>query len=127
MSTEPLTGSEAISVRELADMRSAGKEHMVLDVREARELDVCRLEGVCIFQWRRFGLGPTTSQRINSWWSFVITAFEVKWSSSFFEAPALTMQSTSTAASMPGLAILTHQCRAIASVHSRGKCDHARD
>ena len=26
-------------------MRSAGKEHTVLDVREARELDVCRLEG----------------------------------------------------------------------------------
>jgi rhodanese-related sulfurtransferase len=45
MSTEPLRGSDAISVRELADMRSAGKEHTVLDVREARELDVCRLEG----------------------------------------------------------------------------------
>jgi len=45
MSTGHFTGSEAISVRELADMRSAGKEHMVLDVREARELDVCRLEG----------------------------------------------------------------------------------
>jgi rhodanese-related sulfurtransferase len=43
MSTEPLRGSDAISVRELADMRSAGKEHTVLDVR--RELDVCRLEG----------------------------------------------------------------------------------
>ena len=26
-------------------MRSAGKEHMVLDIREARELDICRLEG----------------------------------------------------------------------------------
>ena len=45
MSTEPLRGSDVISVRELADMRSAGKEHTVLDVREARELDVCRLEG----------------------------------------------------------------------------------
>ena len=45
MSTEPLRGSDAISVRELADMRSAGKEHAVLDVREARELDICRLEG----------------------------------------------------------------------------------
>jgi rhodanese-related sulfurtransferase len=45
MSTEPLRGSDAISVRELADMLSAGKEHTVLDVREARELDVCRLEG----------------------------------------------------------------------------------
>jgi rhodanese-related sulfurtransferase len=45
MSTEALRGSDAISVRELADMRSAGKEHTVLDVREARELDICRLEG----------------------------------------------------------------------------------
>jgi rhodanese-related sulfurtransferase len=43
--TEPLTESEAISVHELADMRRAGKKHTVLDVREARELDVCRLEG----------------------------------------------------------------------------------
>jgi rhodanese-related sulfurtransferase len=45
MSTEPLRGPEAISVRELADMRSAGKAHTVLDVREARELDICRLAG----------------------------------------------------------------------------------
>ena len=45
MSAEPLRGSDAISVSELADMRSAGKEHTVLDVREARELDICRLEG----------------------------------------------------------------------------------
>jgi len=26
-------------------MRSTGQEHRVLDVREARELDICRLEG----------------------------------------------------------------------------------
>ena len=26
-------------------MRRAGREHTVLDVREARELDICRLEG----------------------------------------------------------------------------------
>lgn len=45
MSTEPFRGSDAISVRELADMLSAGKEHTVLDVRETRERDVCRLEG----------------------------------------------------------------------------------
>jgi rhodanese-related sulfurtransferase len=45
MPTETLRGLDAISVRELADMRSAGKEHTVLDVREARELDICRLEG----------------------------------------------------------------------------------
>jgi len=45
MSTEPLRRSDAISVRELADMMCAGKEHTVLDVREAIELDVCRLDG----------------------------------------------------------------------------------
>jgi rhodanese-related sulfurtransferase len=45
MPTEPLRGSDAISVRELADMRSAGKAHTILDVREARELNVCQLEG----------------------------------------------------------------------------------
>ena len=45
MPTEPLRGSGVISVHELADMRSAGKKHTVLDVREAGELDVCRLEG----------------------------------------------------------------------------------
>ncbi len=45
LSTEFLRGSGAISVRELADMRSVGREHTVLDVREARELDICQLEG----------------------------------------------------------------------------------
>ena len=45
MSTEPLSRSDSISVRELADMRSAGNKYTVLDVREARELEVCRLEG----------------------------------------------------------------------------------
>jgi rhodanese-related sulfurtransferase len=45
MSTEPLRRSDAISVRELVDIRSTGKEHTVLDVREARELDICRLKG----------------------------------------------------------------------------------
>ena len=45
LSEEPLLGSDAISVRELADMRSTGREHTVLDVREARELDICQLEG----------------------------------------------------------------------------------
>jgi rhodanese-related sulfurtransferase len=45
VATEPLRVPLAISVREFADMRSAGKAHTILDVREARELDVCRLEG----------------------------------------------------------------------------------
>jgi rhodanese-related sulfurtransferase len=37
--------SDAISVRALAEMRSAGREHTVLDVREARERDICQIEG----------------------------------------------------------------------------------
>jgi rhodanese-related sulfurtransferase len=45
ISIEPFRQSDAISVRELADMRSAGKRHTVLDVREARELAICRLDG----------------------------------------------------------------------------------
>ena len=45
MFTEPSRRPDAISVRELADMRGAGKEHTVLDVREARELEICRLDG----------------------------------------------------------------------------------
>ncbi len=45
LSAEYIRGSEAISVGELADMRSLGKEHMVLDVREASELEICQLEG----------------------------------------------------------------------------------
>jgi len=45
MSIESPRQSNAISVREFADMRSAGKRHTVLDVREAKELDVCGLDG----------------------------------------------------------------------------------
>ena len=45
MSTGPPRQSNAISVRDLADMRSARKKHAVLDVREARELEICRLDG----------------------------------------------------------------------------------
>ena len=45
MFTEPSRRPDAISVRELADVRSAGKEYAVLDVREARELEICRLDG----------------------------------------------------------------------------------
>ena len=45
MFTEPSRRPDAISVRDLADMRSAGKKHAVLDVREARELEICQLEG----------------------------------------------------------------------------------
>jgi hypothetical protein len=84
-------------------------------------------KALCIFRWRRFRRRPITSRRINCWWSFVIMALAVKWSSTFFEAPALTTQSTLMAASMLGLAMSTNQCRAIDSVHSKGNCDHAVD
>jgi rhodanese-related sulfurtransferase len=67
MSTEPLRGSDAISVRELADTRSAGKEHTVLDVREARELDICRLEGALHIPMAEIPAHTTTSRRINYW------------------------------------------------------------
>jgi hypothetical protein len=59
---------------------------------------------LCIFQWRRFRRRLTTFREINCWWSFAIMALAVRWWSTSFEAPALTTQSTSTAASMLGLA-----------------------
>jgi rhodanese-related sulfurtransferase len=31
-------------VREFADLRNAGGEHTILDVREAKELEICQLE-----------------------------------------------------------------------------------
>jgi rhodanese-related sulfurtransferase len=62
----------------LADMRGAGKEHTVLDVREARELDICGLEGALHIRWRRFRLAPTTFRRMNCWWSFAIMALAVR-------------------------------------------------
>jgi hypothetical protein len=121
MATESLRGSDMICVRELADMRSAGKKHTVLDVREAS------WKALCIFRWRRFRRRPTTSRRINCWWSFVIMALAARWSSTFFEAPALTTQSTSTAASMLGLARSTNRCGATDSVRPKGNCYHAVD
>ena len=119
MSTEPRRGSDAISVRELVDIRSTGKEHTVLDVREARELDICRLEGALHIPMRRFRRAPTSSRRINCWWSFAIMALAVRWSSTFSETPALTTQSTSMAASMLGLPRSTNQCGAIDRAHSK--------
>jgi rhodanese-related sulfurtransferase len=45
MSTEDFEGRDAIDVRELAELRRADRPHLVLDVREADELEICRLEG----------------------------------------------------------------------------------
>jgi hypothetical protein len=58
-------------------------------------------------------------------WLFVITASALKWSSTFFEAPALTTQSISTGASMRGLAMLINRCRAIDSMPAKGLATHA--
>ena len=119
MSLEPPRGSDAISVRELADMRGAGKEHTVLDVREARELDICGLEGALHIPMAEIP-AQITSRRINCWWSFVIMALAARWSSTFSEARALTTRSTSMVASMLGHVMSTSQCRAIDSVRPKG-------
>jgi hypothetical protein len=127
MSTEPLRGSDAISVRELAGMRSAGKKHTVLDVRESRELDICRLEGALHIPTAEIPARTDDFPTINCWWSSAIMALAVRWSSTFSEAPALTTQATSTAASMLGLARSTNRCGAIDTVRPKGNCDHAGD
>src|ERR1700722_2707055 len=67
LSTESVRGSDDVSVRELADMRSAGREHTVLDVREARELDICRLEGALHIPMAEIPGAPMSCQRINHW------------------------------------------------------------
>jgi len=66
-------------------MRSAGKEHTVLDVREARELLFADWTALCMCRWRRFRTAPMTSRRINCWWSSAIMALAVRWSSTFSE------------------------------------------
>jgi rhodanese-related sulfurtransferase len=45
LSTRPYAESDEISVHELSELRIAGSLHYVLDVREADELAICRLEG----------------------------------------------------------------------------------
>ena len=45
MLTRPMGESDAISVRELAQLRIGGRHHCVLDVREAEEFAICHLEG----------------------------------------------------------------------------------
>ena len=45
MNTDVIDGREAISVQELANWRQAETDHIVLDVREAVELEICALEG----------------------------------------------------------------------------------
>jgi rhodanese-related sulfurtransferase len=45
ISIEDFDGRDTISVQELAALRAAGKAHLVLDVREHEELEICRLDG----------------------------------------------------------------------------------
>jgi rhodanese-related sulfurtransferase len=108
VSIEPLRQADAISVRELADMRSAGKRHTVLDVREARELDVCRLDGALHIPMAEVS---ARAEELPTDQLLVVVCHHgarSRWSSTFFEAPDLTMPSTSTAASMLGLATSTN-------------------
>ena len=79
-------------------MRSTGREHTVLDVREARELDICQLEGALHIPMAEIPARADDLPTKNHWWSFAITALAVRWSSTFSDMPALTTQSTSTAA-----------------------------
>src|SRR5271166_2532057 len=82
----------------------------------------------CTFQWRRSQRASMTCRPINHWWSFAITALAVRWSSTFSETPALTMPSTSKAASKPGPARSTNRYGAIDSVHPKRKlATHAAD
>jgi rhodanese-related sulfurtransferase len=45
MNIQEFAGRDAISVQELDELRRARRAHLVLDVREAEELEICRLEG----------------------------------------------------------------------------------
>jgi rhodanese-related sulfurtransferase len=121
MSIEPLRGSDAISVRELADIRSAGKKHTVLDVREARELDVCRLEGALHVP---MGEIPARADDLPTDQLLVVICHHGARSQmvvDFLRSAVMTTQSTSTAALMLGLATSTNQCRAIDSVGPKGR------
>jgi hypothetical protein len=111
VSTEPLKASDAISVRELADMRSAGKALTVLDVREARELDICLLEGALHVPMAEI---PARTDDLPTNQLLVVICHHGARSQmvvDFSEAP------TSTAALMLGLARLTNRCSATDSVH----------
>ena len=67
MSTEPLGGSDAISVRELADMRSAGRSIRFSMSGKRESLIFADWKELFMFRWRRFQRTPTTSRRENHW------------------------------------------------------------
>jgi rhodanese-related sulfurtransferase len=121
MSTEPLRASDAISVRELADMRSAGKEHTVLDVREARELDVCRLEGALHVPMAEI---PARTDDLPTDRLLVVICHHGARSQMVVDF--LRSAGFDNAVNLDGgidawACDVDHQCRAIDSVHPRGK------
>ena len=75
-------------------MRSTGREHVVLDVREARELDICRLEGALHIPMAEIPARVDDLPTNHPLVVFAITALAVRWSSTSSETPALTMPST---------------------------------
>ena len=121
MSTEAPRGLDVISVRELADMLSAGKEHTVLDVREARELDICQLEGALHIPMAE--IKARTDDLPTDQLLVVICHHGARSQMvvDFLRNGGFDNAVNSTAASMPGLARSTNQCGAIDSVRAKGK------
>src|SRR5271155_2343836 len=102
-------------------MRSTGGEHVVLDVREARELDICQLEGALHIPMAEI---PARVDDLPTNQPLVVLCHHgarIRWSSTFSETPALTMPSTSKAASKPVSARSTNRYGAIDSVHPKRK------
>ncbi len=50
VSKAPMTAPDvpAMTVQELKELRDAGDDHFLLDVREPHERDICRIEGACL-------------------------------------------------------------------------------
>ena len=101
---------------------------VVLDVREARELDICQLEGALHIPMAEI---PTRVDDLPTNHPLVVVCHHGARSQmvvDFLRTPALTMPSTSTAASKPGPARSTDRCGAIDSVHPKRKvATHAAD
>ena len=127
MSTEPLRGSDAISVRELADMRERGEgKYTVLDVRDQREsLEICTT-GRRLPAHVPMAEIPRAHRRSPGQIQLLVVichhgARSQDGRSTFPKRRALTTQSNPRrrSISMLGLARSTNQCGAIDSVHSK--------
>jgi rhodanese-related sulfurtransferase len=126
MPTEPLRGSDVISARELADMRSAGNKHTVLDVREARELDVCRLEGALHIPMAEI---PAQTDNLPTDQLLVVICHHSARSQMVVDL--LRSAGFDNAVNLDGgidawACDSTHQCRAIDSVLPKEDCDPCR-